>query len=67
MSKQRPSIPTIPEDEAMAQDTSGGSRRSSILSDKAWPDLKPLLKAKVGVEELRAFRLPNNNNPKTLS
>ena len=61
MSKQRPSVPAIPENEAVAQDTSGGGRRSSILSDKAWPDLKPLLKAKVGGEELQTLITPKHS------
>ena len=44
MMSKRPSIPTIPENEAMM---GTDSRRSSIMSDKAWPDLRPL-KVKVG-------------------
>ena len=47
MSK-RPSIPAIPENEALPMGAGADSRRSSIVSDKAWPDLKPLKTAKVG-------------------
>ena len=47
MSK-RPSIPAIPENEALPTGAGADSRRSSIVSDKAWPDLKPLKTAKVG-------------------
>ena len=46
MMSKRPSIPSIPENEAMMM-MGTDSRRSSIMSDKGWPDLKPL-KVKVG-------------------